>query len=143
MPCDYSKYPSNWPEIRKRILERDNHCCKVCKVCKVSNGTIVFRGEWKGIEVFQNGGGEIYRTDNGEYLTTDFYASIAPSTGKIDQSAIKIVLTIAHLNHDVNDNRDENLAALCQLHHLRIDSKQHKANARKTVEKKKGLQSLF
>lgn len=56
---------------------------------------------------------------------------------------IKIVLTVAHLNHDINDNCDENLAALCQLHHLRHDIEHHKKNSRETNIKKKKLQSLF
>lgn len=34
---------------------------------------------------------------------------------------VKIVLTIAHLNHDVTDNRPENLAALCQRCHNQHD----------------------
>jgi len=38
-----------------------------------------------------------------------------PTTGS------KVVLTVAHLNHDPADNRDENLKALCQSCHLKID----------------------
>jgi tRNA(Ile)-lysidine synthase TilS/MesJ len=56
---------------------------------------------------------------------------------------IKIVLTVAHLNHDIADNSDDNLAALCQLHHLRHDIDHHRANAKETNRKKKGLQNLF
>jgi hypothetical protein len=36
-----------------------------------------------------------------------------------------IVLTIAHLDHDKNNNRFENLAALCQKCHLNHDLPQH------------------
>ena len=42
-----------------------------------------------------------------------------PATGS------KVVLTVAHLNHDVQDNREENLAALCQRCHLSHDARQH------------------
>jgi hypothetical protein len=38
-----------------------------------------------------------------------------PFTGVI------VVLTVAHLNHDEADCRDENLKAACQLHHNRYD----------------------
>jgi 5-methylcytosine-specific restriction endonuclease McrA len=38
-----------------------------------------------------------------------------PLTGK------KVVLTVAHLNRDTTDNRDENLKALCQSCHLNHD----------------------
>ena len=30
MPCDYSKYPKNWPEIREAILERAGNRCELC-----------------------------------------------------------------------------------------------------------------
>jgi heterodisulfide reductase subunit B len=38
-----------------------------------------------------------------------------PLTGK------KVVLTVAHLNRNIADNRDENLKALCQFCHLNHD----------------------
>jgi nitrate/TMAO reductase-like tetraheme cytochrome c subunit len=44
----------------------------------------------------------------------------------------KVVLTIAHLNHDPSDNRDENLAALCQWCHNHHDVDFRQANARET-----------
>lgn len=40
----------------------------------------------------------------------------------------KVVLTIAHLNHDITDNRDANLAALCQKCHNGYDAKHRAAN---------------
>lgn len=51
---------------------------------------------------------------------------------------IKVVLTVAHLNHDWHDNRDENLAALCQRCHLAHDRRFHLANARRTRAQKAG-----
>ena len=43
---------------------------------------------------------------------------------------IKVVLTIAHLNHTPEDCRPENLRALCQACHNRYDAK-HRAQTRK------------
>lgn len=140
MPINYKLYPFNWLDIRKRILERDGHCCKTCKV---ENGIAVFRGVYKGSEVFQTADGKIYSTETGEFVDQNLYAAIYPSTGDMNQKAIKIVLTVAHLNHDIKDNRDENLAALCQLHHLRHDKDQHKKSTRDTRLRKAGLGDLF
>lgn len=55
----------------------------------------------------------------------------------------RVVLTIAHLDHDKTNNDYDNLAALCQKCHLGIDLKHHMANARETNRKKKGFQKLF
>ena len=38
---------------------------------------------------------------------------------------IRLVLTIAHLNHISGDDRDENLKALCQWCHLNYDKAHH------------------
>jgi 5-methylcytosine-specific restriction endonuclease McrA len=54
-----------------------------------------------------------------------------PETGS------KVVLTVAHLNHDVTDNRESNLAALCQACHNRYDAPKRAKNARKTRIRKR------
>ena len=51
---------------------------------------------------------------------------------------VLVILTIAHLNHDTTDNRDENLAALCQKCHLTYDANFHAMNASKTRDEKRG-----
>jgi len=58
-----------------------------------------------------------------------------PKTGS------KVVLTVAHIDHDKTNNRFNNLAALCQRCHLGHDLKQHVAN-RKYGRKHKGDHQL-
>lgn len=48
----------------------------------------------------------------------------------------KVMLTVAHLNHDPMDNRDDNLKAMCNRCHLRLDVDQHVENAKRTREAK-------
>ena len=40
----------------------------------------------------------------------------------------KVILTVAHVDHDKDNNSFENLAALCQRCHLRHDIGQHVMN---------------
>ena len=56
---------------------------------------------------------------------------------------IKIVLTIAHLNHAPEDCRDENLKALCQRHNLLLDGPLHRKNAARTRRAKLNNLELF
>lgn len=53
-----------------------------------------------------------------------------------------VVLTIAHLDHDIDNNADHNLAALCQRCHLTHDAQQHAANARQTRDRRSGQLAL-
>lgn len=59
------------------------------------------------------------------------------------QKPIVIVLTIAHLNHQPEDCRPENLAAMCQRHHLAYDHDHHRANAQATRRAKAGTLEMF
>lgn len=126
MPCDYSKYSPEWKtEIRPRILERDGH---KCKFCKVPNHKLILRGDWNGVDAYQDDNGYIYDGSSSERIGEDYVGEV-DSTGR--NRFIKIVLTIAHLNHDVEDNRDENLAATCQRCHNRHDISHRKENRKK------------
>lgn len=49
-----------------------------------------------------------------------------PETGS------RVILTVAHLNHDPTDHREDNLAALCQRCHLHHDRFLHALRARDT-----------
>ena len=55
---------------------------------------------------------------------------------------VKIVLTIAHLDHNIGNNELLNLRALCQKCHLTYDIEHHKRNSRLTFKNKKGLIEL-
>lgn len=140
-PFNYKNYPSNWKsEIRPSILKRANNRCEQCNV---ENGSAIFRGIHKNIEVYQDIEGRIYNADNGEYIVTDFYADIRPLSGDPNQQAIKVVLTIAHTCHDPMCTDPHHLKALCQLHHLRFDIGHHNQTRRSRMKKKMGLQDLF
>lgn len=55
----------------------------------------------------------------------------------------KVVLTVAHIDHDKTNNRFNNLAALCQRCHLRHDIKQHVQNRKYGRNWKKDQLNLF
>lgn len=56
---------------------------------------------------------------------------------------IVIVLTTAHLDHDPTNCAPENLAPMCQRHHLRHDQKHHQANAYMTRRERAQTVDLF
>ena len=59
-------------------------------------------------------------------------------------NAVRVVLTLAHLDHALADHSDGNLKAMCQACHLRYDREQHARTARATREKKwAGQDPLF
>ena len=114
MPVDYSKYHPDWKDIiRPDILKRDGY---KCKVCKVSN---------RKLFVWENK----VRVIIEDSLQHNYYL-------QLKYKISKIVLTVAHLDHNVDNNQYSNLASLCQLHHLRHDVQQHVLNRKINAAKK-------
>mgnify|MGYP003528876597 FL=1 len=135
---DWGLYPKNWKTvIRPDILKRANNRCEFCKV---ENYEYAFRGFLScGKEVYQLSNGNIYDAKTGEFLIQSFDVYISPSTGNENQKAVKIVLTIAHLNHVTTDNEYSNLRALCQKCHLNYDKEHHAKNLKATIRAKKNI----
>lgn len=124
MPMQRERYPANWKEISLAIRARDNNCCKWCGV---QNGAIIRRLE----------DGESY-TYYGQYTTK---AEWDAKWSRLRPKVIRVVLTVAHIDHDSTNNDEANLAALCNRCHLRHDNEQHTANAAQTRLRKK--QALY
>ena len=57
--------------------------------------------------------------------------------GAPTKSGGKVVLTVAHLNHDTTDNRPENLRAWCQKCHITYDAALHARHAAETRRRKR------
>ena len=142
MPINYKKYPKNWKtEIRPRILQRANHCCEFCGV---KNYAVGFR-EDNG-NLFIPAYGNEYQDAAGQgKLSYKEAKDVAEfnNENNTEGKYIVVVLTIAHLDHDINNNLDDNLKALCQRCHLNYDLENHKHNSNQTRLKKSGKLSLF
>ena len=55
----------------------------------------------------------------------------------------KVVLTVAHLDHDPGNCDDDNLRALCQRCHLAYDSERHRQSAYAARREGKAVRDLF
>ena len=116
MPIDYKKYPPNWlTEIRPRIMERANNECENCGLKHLSYAYAITL---------------VVRQDN-RYKQRNIWFSnesdaIRESSEFNPHKKVKVVLTIAHLDHDETniDVKDDRLKALCQICHLRYDAKE-------------------
>jgi hypothetical protein len=137
MPINYKKYPKNWKtEIRPRILQRANN---KCESCGVENYKSIFRGKLNGQDVYQDVIGNVYSAIDSTLISREFEDYLEET--KPNQKVVKVILTIAHLDHDADNHNvlDDRLKALCQKCHLAYDKEYH-IFKRKT---KKGQMLLF
>lgn len=125
MPIDYKKYPPNWKtEIRPRIMERANNTCEF-EGCDFKHLEMVWSVKNKGKTIgwfrdfdVANSHPKSFESKFDKYRG---HAVVVPNPKKV-----KVVLTIAHLDHDEenHDVKDERLKAACQICHLRYDAKE-------------------
>lgn len=121
MPMDRSKYPEDWEAISARIRERDGNRCKECGV---PNGAIGYR--------LLKSGEFVKIADRVEDVGLE-----ADAIALDGFNVIRIVLTVAHWpDPDPMNCADDNLRALCQRCHNRLDGPMRRANAAETRRRK-------
>lgn len=116
-------YGRVWQTVtRPRILARAGNKCEQC-------GKPNRRRVW----VWKSTGSQYWTLMKSRQLW--HYCDQAGATGNFQliggaqwrtARRIRVVLTIAHLNHVAGDDRDENLKALCQWCHLNHDKEHHR-----------------
>lgn len=126
MPIDYRIYPKNWKtEIVPAVHERADNCCEWCSL---KNGQLVWSVKMK------------LKHEDGRYTDRSVWFSVKADAIRESKTfpsrmkAIRVVLTVAHLDHDETNHSVElhRLALLCQSCHLRYDAKE---KYRRSLEK--------
>lgn len=103
-PENRDRYPADWPVIRAAILERaKNHC------------------EWCGVRNHAFG----YRRTNGDFIECEDAHEAQWMEDAGLGHPVRVVLTIAHLDHVPEHCEPENLRAWCQRCHLAYDAVHH------------------
>lgn len=131
------RYPANWPEISAAIRERAWNMCEACGVenhrlgCRDDDGTF--------LPALPTG-------DDGLRLTwpkPGDYAACQKGERRIWGRIIRIVLTVAHLNHQPEDCRPENLRCWCQRCHNRYDAAERRRGIKARARARAAMADLF
>jgi hypothetical protein len=121
-----ARYPADWPAISAAVRARANNRCEECGVenyaigCRAADGSFL-PAQPSGT----NGFGGLAWPRPGDYAWC--VRGERAEWGAI----IRIVLTVAHLNHKPEDCRPENLRCWCQRCHNRYDA----------AERRRGIQA--
>lgn len=119
-------YGAEWRKtIRPRILDRDGHACRFCG-----------KPNHADVEQITDPANRLMYWLRPVITPPDWREQLIDHTGQIlSENAerlplkpgrtVRVVLTIAHLDHNPANMDDDNLAALCQWCHLNYDRTQH------------------
>lgn len=114
-PEQRALYPVDWPQISDRIrFERAKRLCECTGQCGTSHDGDDPAGAWEG---WLAG----YNAEPQRGRCTAVHLQPHPVTSS------KVVLTVAHLDHQPEHCDDDNLLALCQRCHLAYDRDHHRA----------------
>ena len=126
-------YPADWKQISAAVREEAG---QKCERCLAPNREMILRGDGVDAGLYMLSDGETRREFTGEFVG---YRHGSEFDGRL----VRIVLTVAHLDHDPTNNDRANLRALCQRCHLAHDAKHHARNAAATRRARKASGDLL
>lgn len=113
-PENAARYPRNWSEISQRIRDRAGNKCEECGVPNYQLGGRAPDGTWhKALPL----GEKLLRLEwpsPGSFWWCEGYDAA-------HLRIVRIVLTVAHLDHQPENCSDDNLRCWCQRCHNRYD----------------------
>ncbi len=134
-PENKLRYPPEWPEISARIRKRAGNKCEECGVPNYECGGRDPDGGWHKSRPI---GEKLLRLEwpqPGDYALCKGW----PKRLRI----VRIVLTVAHLNHQPEDCRDENLRCWCQRCHNRYDAAHRRAGTKARARAAAAIADMF
>lgn len=138
-PENRALYPADWPAIS---LEAKVRAAWQCTHAGCSAKQYDY-GYWHGdpLRWVRIGGPMKTYAEARRLAAEEHWSRFGDEPG--DYKILVIVLTVAHLDHDPTNCAPDNLAAMCQRHHLAYDHHHHRANAQATRRAKAGTLELF
>lgn len=128
------RYPADWPAIREGIRLRANN---MCEQCRAPNGEIIARGGGKDAGSYMLFDGQVFDAGTGDPM------GYARGSEYDADRFVRVILTVAHVDHDETNNAPENLLCCCQRCHFSLDRHDNTERRKKSRETATGQQPLF
>lgn len=130
-----SRYPKDWKRISLEVRQAARNKCEFCGVANGELGGRSAGGQWHKARPL---GEKLLRLEWPRPGDTAMCMGYDKPL-----RIVRIVLTVAHLDHQPENCEPSNLKALCQRCHNRYDMTHRRKNAAATVRGKKALGDLF
>jgi hypothetical protein len=115
-PENKARYPVDWPAISRRIRDRAGNCCEGCGVANYALGGRLSDGTFMPAVPL---GEKLTRLEWPEPGTWS-WCQLGDRSEHL--RIVRVVLTVAHLDHTPEHCDDDNLKAWCQRCHNRYDA---------------------
>jgi len=131
-----ARYPKDWKAISLRIRERAGN---ECEKCKAVNGELICREQSEDYHfepTYADETGQVFSAEDGRHMGFR-------SVQDIECKWVRVVLTVAHLDHQPENCADENLRAWCQRCHNIYDMPMRKAGIASRARQQYAAADLF
>lgn len=112
------RYPPNWKQISEDIRARAKDCCEACGV---RNGALIYRGSHGMRPAWRYASDSVFCPSRCAFDGSELPGTTWDCFDKA-RDAIKVVLTVAHLDHTPENCSPDNLRAWCQRCHNSYDA---------------------
>jgi len=131
-PENVARYPVDWKDIRTRILARAKDRCEKCRARNYS---------W----ISRSNDGESYMEMDGDVIDAETGERIGRARGSEwnGKELVRVVLTVAHLDHTPENCDLDNLRAWCQRCHNRYDNAMRRRGIQDRAKATRAVGDLF
>lgn len=135
-----ARYPADWKAISKRIRDKAGNRCEQCGV---ENGRMIYRGSHEMMPAWRYADDPVFVSSRSPFDGSDLPGTSWDDFDKRKGDAVRVVLTVAHLNHTPEDCADENLRAWCQRCHLAYDMPMRRAGTAKRAKADMAIRDMI
>ena len=135
-----ARYPADWKAISKRIRDRAGNRCEQCGV---ENGRMIYRGSHEMMPAWRYADDPVFVSSRSPFDGSDLLGTSWDDFDKRKGDAVRVVLTVAHLNHTPEDCADENLRAWCQSCHNSYDAPMRRAGTAKRAKADMAIRDMI
>lgn len=136
-PENKARYPADWPAISLRIRERAEFRCEDCGLPDRQLGGRLPDGRWLPARPTGDNGLRLTWPAPGDYA----WCSDGQRTERL--RIVRIILTVAHLDHQPENCDPANLRAWCQRCHNRYDAFQRRMGRKARARQASAVRDLF
>lgn len=139
-PENKARYPADWKAVSKRILDR---AADHCERCGVPNGVMIHRATSSAGDPLWRMADDTAYEDSRCANTGNTVPDTSEDTIDMNRKPVRVVLTVAHLNHTPEDCADENLRAWCQRCHNIYDAPMRRAGTAKRAKADMAIRDMI
>jgi 5-methylcytosine-specific restriction endonuclease McrA len=134
-----TRYPADWHEISQRIRDKANNHCEQCGV---RNHALIYRGRHGTDPAWRYLNDRVFECSRCATTSADLPGTCWDDFDR-QGGPVKVVLTVAHLDHQPENIADENLRAWCQRCHNAYDAPTRAAGIADRKHQGKAVADMF